>query len=336
MVLEEPKAPSEMRPPETPEQTLARIKSTAAMSRASGALDVTFRALGTRCRISFAAQKDHLLADLALQWLASFEAKYSRFLPGSLVSRINANAGVAPVSIDEEAEALFSLCDQIHFMTRSMFDPTALPLLRLWSWKQQRVPSGAEISEALRIVGWHKVQRKPGQIFLPERGMGIDLGGVGKEFAVDSIAQLLAAEGAQSILVDFGADIRVIGQPADGRPAWHVGLDDPRTPGKCWCGLGIFGGGVATSGDYLRCFDANGRRYGHIIDVRTGQPVQNDCRAVSVAAPSCTQAGMIATAAFILGPRDGMALLEMPGVCGAFITDRNVHTSRRFHEHMVS
>jgi FAD:protein FMN transferase len=130
--------------------------------------------------------------------------------------------------------------------------------------------------------------------------------------------------------------VRVIGNPADGRPGWHIGLDDPRNPAKCWCGLAVRDAGVATSGDYLRRFEVDGRRFGHIIDVRTGQPVQNECRAVSVMAPSCTQAGMISTAVFVLGPRDGMALLEMPGVAGAIVTDNNVHSSRRFYEYVVS
>lgn len=167
--------------------------------------------------------------------------------------------------------------------------------------------------------------------------MGIDLGGMGKEFAVDRIAQLLAGAGVAGALVDFGADVRVIGLPGDGRPGWHIGLDDPKSPGRCWCGLGLKEGAVATSGDYLRCFDRNGRRYGHILDVRTGQPVNNGCIAVSVLASSCTLAGMLSTALFVLGPDAGMRLLEAQyGAAGAILSDRGVLTSRHFYEHVVS
>lgn len=169
------------------------------------------------------------------------------------------------------------------------------------------------------------------------RAVSLDLGGMGKEFAVDRVAQLLAGSGAQAALVDFGADVRTVGLPPDGRPGWHIGLDDPRTPGRCWCGLGLREGAVATSGDYLRRFEINGRRYGHIIDLRTGQPVDNGCRAVSVVAPSCTQAGMLSTAVFVLGPEEGLRLLESQfGAAGAIVTDHQVITSRQFYEHVVS
>jgi thiamine biosynthesis lipoprotein len=94
---------------------------------------------------------------------------------------------------------------------------------------------------------------------------------------------------------------------------------------------------VATSGDYVRRFEINGRRYGHILDVRTGQPVDNGCRAVSVLAPSCTLAGMLSTAVFVLGPEQGLRLLEAQyGAAGAIVTENGVITSRRFYEHVVS
>ena len=329
---------SDFRQAETAAETTARIKVSSRCVLKEGAYELTFQALGTRCRVSFAAPANQAsqFEKLVVGWMGAFESKYSRFLPGSLISRINASAGVVPVAIDEEAECLFALCEQMFFMTRGVFDPTALPLLRAWNWKKGEIPTDIEITSAMELVGWRKVQSRPGEIFLPRPGMGLDLGGIGKEFAVDTVAQLLAAHGAKSILVDFGADIRVIGFPADARPAWHVGLDDPRNPGKCWCGLGVREAGVATSGDYLRKFEKDGKRYGHIIDVRTGQPVQNDCRSVSVMAPSCTQAGMISTAVFVLGADAGMPLLEMPGVAGAIVTDRHVMASRHFYEYVVS
>jgi len=328
----------EFRPPETITETAARIHRSSQSTFRDGVCELTFQAFGAPCRVTFAASPNRSaeLQKLVLDWVAAFESKYSRYLPGSLISQINAAAGIHPIPIDADTERLFALCDQLHFMTRGVFDPSALPLLKLWSWKRREIPSDTEIASALRLVGWRKVQRQPGQIYLPEPGMGIDLGGMGKEYAVDSVAQLLATHGANSILVDFGADVRVIGTPTDGRPGWHIGLDDPRNPGKCWAGLGVRDSAVATSGDYVRRFEANGRRYGHIIDIRTGQPVQNECRAVSVLAPSCTQAGMVSTAAFILGPREGMTLLEMPGVAGAIVTETNVQASRRFYEYVVS
>ncbi len=321
------------------ESVLERVRASAQESYCNGASQLVFQAMGTRCVVTIAASVS-LARELnarVLEWVAGFEAKYSRFLPGSLITRINDAAGQHPVAIDAETEQLFALCDQMHFITGGVFDPSSLPLIQLWNWKTATVPSQAERARAQQKVGWRKVQRPPGQVFLPEPGMGLDLGGMGKEFAVDRVAQLLAGAGVTGALVDFGADVRVVGLPPDGRPGWHIGLDDPRQPGRCWCGLGLREGAVATSGDYLRRFEIKGRRYGHILDVRTGEPVDNGCRAVSVLAPSCTLAGMVSTAVFVLGSVEGMRLLEAQfGSAGAIVTDRGILTSRRLYEHVVS
>jgi thiamine biosynthesis lipoprotein len=271
--------------------------------------------------------------------VANFEAKYSRYWPESLVSRINAAAGRDWTVLDAEADRIFALCHELHFLTRGSFDPTALPLLKLWDWKQPRttLPTEAEIAAAKSLVGWYQVKRAPGKILLPKPGMSLDLGGMGKEFAVDQVAQLAHAQGCTSALVDFGADVRVFGLPPDGRPAWHIGLDDPRQPGKPWTGLAVREAAVATSGDYLRKFELNGVRIGHIMDVRAGRPVANGVRSVSVLAPSCTQAGMLSTAVFVLGPDEGMKLLDATmGVAGAIVLDNKTIVSRRFHEYATS
>ena len=318
---------------------LQRIRESLQTAFRDGAHQVSFQAMGTRCQISFAAplsQAPHLIG-MVVEWVAAFEAKYSRFIPDSLIGRINAAAGRESVAIDPETEQIFALCDQMHFITGGVFDPSALPLIQVWNWKSGVVPSGEAVAAAKRMVGWRKVQRTPGRVFLPEPGMGIDLGGMGKEYAVDRVAQMLGGAGITGALVDFGADVRVVGTPPDGRPAWHIGLDDPREPGRCWCGLGVREGAVATSGDYIRRFEIQGRRYGHILDIRTGYPVDNSCYAVSVLAPSCTLAGMLSTALFVLGAEAGMRLLDAQfGAAGAMVTDHGILPSRRFYEHVVS
>jgi len=320
---------------------LRRIQESVSFSVREGARELTFRALGTQCRISFLAEPQLASAfrTSALHWIANFEAKYSRFWPDSLVSAINRSAGADWTLLDAEADRLFALCHELHYLTRGILDPTALPLIQLWNWKEPRtsLPTDAEIQAARARVGWRRVQRAPGKIRLPEPGMSVDLGGVGKEFAVDQISQLARSFGVRSVLVDFGADLRVFGLPADGRPAWHIGLEDPRKPGSCWTGLAVRDAAVATSGDYLRRFELNGVSYGHILDVRTGRPVMNGVRAVSVLAPSCTQAGMLSTSIFVLGPEEGLRLLDSTiGVAGAIVTESGTFHSRTFHQYATS
>lgn len=299
----------------------------------------TFKAMGTQCSVTLVAPSSYAAELMAqvLGWLAEFEAKYSRFIPTSLISLLNVTAGHHPVLVDEETEQLFALCDQMHFITGGVFDPTALPFLRLWDWKEGRIPSSAEVEAARQLVGWRKLQRRPGQVFLPVPGMGLDLGGMGKEYAVDQVSQMLATAGVTGALVDFGGDVRVVGLPGDGRPGWHVGLENPRQPGSCWCGLGIQDGAVASSGEYLRFFESDGRRYGHILDPRTGEPVFNGCRAASVVAPTCTLAGMLSTALLVLGPQEGMRLLDSQfRTAGALLTDNGTFTSQHFYDYVVS
>jgi thiamine biosynthesis lipoprotein len=303
---------------------------------------LTFPALGTICEIQYGAPAAWTGAArferAAVDWVERFEARYSRFRPNSLVSRINAAAGREWITVDHDMEELFLLCDSLHAMTAGTMDPTMLPLLRLWNWKEPRpaLPSSAEIARARALVGWTKVQRTPGRVFLPMAGMALDFGGFGKEFAVDLVAQLALDHGLQDVLVDFGHDIRVLGTPP-GRPAWHIGLEDPRRPGQTWSSLAVAGSkGVASSGDYIRCFHLNGRRYGHIIDPRTGSPVANGCLQTTVVADTCLQAGVVATAAFVLGMTDGIDLIQnCPRTEGLMITEHARAQTRGFFHHVA-
>ena len=318
----------------------ARVRQSATVREEGGLSTLTFFAMGTRCRILFAglaAGQTRAFLDRLLDQVADFEAKYSRFLDASLISLINAAAGRHWVEVDEETDRIFALCSDLHFFTRGAFDPTALPLIRLWNWKANPpvLPDEQTVRAARELVGWNKVQRRRGAIFLPRPGMCLDLGGIGKEYAVDMAMTLAAQHCVENVLVDFGQDIRARGKPP-GRPAWHVGLENPRSPGSCWASVAVTDHAVATSGDYLRHFIHQGHRYGHIIDPRTGYPVDNDCRAVTVVAPTCTIAGILTTTACVLGSKEGFHLINnYHGAAGAVVTETGNLITPRFHEHLV-
>ena len=317
---------------------LERIRASAKLQQLADGHELTFAALGSSCRIRFAATASAVkaLPDEIIRWVTQFEARYSRFIPNSLVCRISDAAGKGWVETDPETDRLLALCHEAHFITRGTFDPTALPLIRLWDWKANPpvLPKDDAVTAAMKKVGWRKVQRAAGKVFLPEPGMALDLGGIGKEYAVDQVSQLAVESGATSLLVDFGHDVRVHGPAPGHKPAWHIGLEDPTQPGRCWTGLGVNNQSVTTSGDYLRSFVRDGRRYGHILDVRTGRPVANGCRAVSVIAASCTMAGMLSTTAFVLGPEEGLRLLDATyQAAGCILTETGTFTSRRFHDY---
>lgn len=328
-----------MTSPNSAAEAVVRVAQSAQMTADNGLHKLEFRAMSTLCQVKVHGVSATVANDFhrdVVQWVGQFEARYSRFIPDSLIGRINAAAGEHWVETDPETDRLFQLCHELFFFTRGSFDPTALPLIKLWNWKAQPpvLPAEDDLQAARELVGWNKVQRRAGGIFLPHAGMALDLGGIGKEYAVDCVVNMAIQRGIQNVLVDFGQDVRVHGHAPD-KKFWWIGLDDATQPGKCWAGVAVTDHAVATSGDYLRHFKLNGRRYGHIIDPRTGHPALNDCRAVSIIAPSCTIAGLLSTSVCILGAKEGLQLIELhPGAAGAVTTDTSKLYSRKFHEYI--
>ena len=320
---------------------------TLAQSTAAGPSDVPlhrcdFRAMGTSCFVQYAttdASAGAAYEAAVRSWVTTFEARYTRFRDDSIVGRINLAAGNGQwIEIDAEMERMLEMAGMVHFMTRGIVDSTAGPLARLWDYHTPHpvLPSESVVKETLALVGWSKVEREPGRVRLPRAGMSLDFGGWGKELAVDSVTQLAGEHGIHDVLVDFGHDIRVTGKPP-GRPAWHVGLEDPFKSGALWGSIGLSNMAVASSGDYQRGFTVDGQRYGHILDPRTGRPVTNGLRQVTVVATSCLQAGMLATAAFVEGPIRGLDLIqETMGAEGCMVSSHAKHQTRGFFNHVVS
>lgn len=249
------------------------------------------------------------------------ERKFSRYREASVVSEINRNAGRTPVAVDEETEMLVAAALELARMTGGRFDPTVGILRRAWDFKGGRVPTADEIAALLPLVDAPSVSIRDRTVFLRKSGMEIDLGGVGKEYAVDRAARILRDAGVRSAIVNFAGDVRTIGSRGDGRP-WRVGVADPRQRGQCRFAVRTLGdAGIATSGDYERGFVRDGVRYHHLLDARTGWPARG-LASVTVIAASAFRAGRYATAAFLLGVEAGLALLEEAvGVEGALITD---------------
>jgi thiamine biosynthesis lipoprotein len=320
----------------------ARLAEATLTTLADGYYEILFSTLGGTGQLIFQADDDAEAAafcEAAFDWLSRFEARYSRFLPDSFLNDLNASAGLHWVDVDRECETLLDLCQHSHFLSAGAFDATSLPLSQLWDWKRQHdaLPSAAEISRALSLMGWNKIQRAPGRVFLPMPGMMIDFGGVGKEFAVDCLRELGLSMGLQNFLVSLGGDLAVQGDAPEG-DGWLIRVEDPRDPSTFFCGIRLrSGGAVATSGDYRRCFEFDGRTYGHILDCRTGWPVANGTRAATVIAPRCLLAGMLSTSSMIIGGREAIANLERTlGVEGCLWHRGELHETRGFRRTILA
>lgn len=252
------------------------------------------------------------LLRLAEREARRIERKFSRYRTGSVVHRIHHAEG-RPVPLDAETALLLDYAATCHEVSDGRFDITCGALRRVWRFDGgDRVPSPAEVEEALRHVGWHRATWADSTLTLPA-GMELDLGGVGKEYAVDHTALLLAAQTRDAFLVNFGGDLFASGARRGGR-SWGVGLDDPeRTGAAVLYRIELARGGLATSGDARRFVRWNGRRLGHILDPRTGWPVADAPHSVTVLDRTCLEAGSLSTLAYLQGPR-AREFLEQQGV----------------------
>lgn len=269
-----------------------------------GVTTMRFAAMACEAELTVAGRApDRRLLDAAAAEVRRIEAAYSRYRADSVVSRINAAAGSGePITVDEETAGLLDFAARLHAQSDGLFDITSGILRRAWDFRSGRLPEAPVLAALCARIGWHKVDWQPAtrRIALTEPGMELDFGGFGKEYAADRAAAVLQAGGIASGYVNLGGDLRVIGPPADGR-GWALGIQHPRDDRRTVAGIELKGGALATSGDYERYLDLDGRRYCHILDPRSGWPVQH-WQSVSVIAPVCLAAGALSTIAMLKGP----------------------------------
>ena len=306
-----------------------------------GVFQLGFRAMGTQCQIHFRASSvrvAEVCRDEMLRWVRAFEAKFSRFQPDSVITLINAQAGGDWVKIDEETEKLIQLGETVFFLSEGLLDATSLPLTRLWkrAGDTNTFPEPGSVERTVEeLVGWSKVERRPGELRLPVEGMALDLGGYGKEYAVDRAAEIAARHGVEHVLVDFGRDVFAAGSPPD-LPYWVIGLEDAFAPAETRGRLALSDKGVASSGNYRRFFEIDGEQYGHLINPRTGYPVESNLGAVTCVADTCLRAGIAATTTCLLGGDEGETWLRrFPDVEGVIQKQNQSVETPRFHVHVI-
>jgi len=277
---------------------------------------VPFKAMGSPCELHLYSDSQARLdavATAAIAEVARLERKYSRYQGDSLATRINARAGdPAGLEVDAETASLLDYAALAWQQSEGLFDISSGVLRRVWSLRSGRVPKPAEI-EALRpLMGWDKVRWQRPHLILPRAGMELDFGGYVKEYAADRVAELCRAQGLRHGLVDLGGDLAVVGPHPDGSP-WRVGIRDPRNRTGAIASIALLAGGIATSGDYERCMLVDGKRYAHILNPKTGWPVEG-LASVSVAASHCLIAGTASTIAMLKGGRGGPSWLDRLGL----------------------
>lgn len=269
-----------------------------------------FKAMASPCEVLVDGVDEthaHALLARAEAEALRIEAKYSRYRDDSVVAQLHATRGVR-VQVDDETAQLLDYADACHTMSDGLFDITSGVLRKAWRFDgSDRLPTREQVAALLQHVGWRRVSWQRPWLCLPP-DMELDFGGTGKEYAVDRVLALLAADAGAPVLVNFGGDLAVSGPRADGS-AWQVGVERPDSAEAALL-LDLTSGALATSGDARRYLLKDGVRYGHILDPRDGWPVRGAPRSVTVAAGSCSEAGTLATLAMLQGERAEAWLAE--------------------------
>jgi thiamine biosynthesis lipoprotein len=225
--------------------------------------------------------------------------KYSRYDTTSLCSRLNNSHGQV-FSIDHETFQLLTFAHQCFELSDGLFDITSGVLRKAWRFDgSDNLPSESEVTDLLPLLGWHKVTFDESHVILP-KGMEIDFGGIGKEYAVDKAIQMIVQHTNAPALVNLGGDLCAT-SPRKNNQRWQVGIEHPGFTDKKMMVVSLLEGALATSGDAKRYLLKAGKRYSHILNAKTGWPIEDAPRSMTVVAPKCIQAGILATLALMQG-----------------------------------
>jgi thiamine biosynthesis lipoprotein len=261
------------------------------------------------------------------------EKLLSRFLPDSDISRLNNMAGRGTVQVSCETFEVLTGAYGYSKRCQGSFDVTVGPLADLWRVlkRASSPPAEPEIKKVLPLVDYTGLILNDGyDAGLKKRGQSVDLGGIGKGYAADGIIDVFKGFGVASAYTNLGGNVAVIGSKPDGSP-WRVGIQHPRKPGELIGAVSVTDKSVVTSGDYRRCFiGADGKRYHHILDPKTGYPADQGLISVTVVSESSMAADALSTVLFTSGLHRGAEILKaFPGTEATLIdTDLRIHITR--------
>ena len=272
--------------------------------------------MGSPCELRlYAADRNSAqqVAEGTIVEVQRLEKKYSRYRDDSITSEINNSAGDKEgIVVDVETALLLNYANVGFDQSDGLFDITSGILRNAWDFRSDKIPTDHDIKILLPLIGWDKVIWKAPLLCLPFKGMELDFGGYVKEYAADVAANFCRNAGIQGGLVNLGGDICIIGPHPDGSP-WKVGVRHPRNPNTPMSFVLLSKGGLASSGDYERFMIVDGVRYAHILNPKTGWPV-NSLASASVYAEQCVVAGTSSTIAMLKGEQLGSAWLEELGL----------------------
>jgi len=261
--------------------------------------------------------------EAAFQEVERINVLMSHYRPDSEVSQITRFAGKKEVRVSPETLEVIERALYFSRLSEGAFDITIGSVFRLWNFREGKIPDDRSLRENLKRVDYRKIKvdRSRSSVFLEDSGMELDLGAIGKGYAVDLACGVLLKKGMESFLVKAGGEIKAHGEKEAGVP-WIIGVQHPRLSSGILAKLKVRDAAISTSGDYEKFFLKEGERYHHILNPSTGMPAQ-ECQSVTIMAPTSMDADGLATAVFVLGPQKGFPLIEkLPNVHAIIVNRR--------------
>ena len=285
--------------------------------------------MGTECTITVYEKKDVSLLDKAFSLIEAIDSKLSLTKANSEVSAINANAGIGAVSVSKETYNLIKRAMELSEQTNGAFNPLIGSLTALWGIGSDhaRIPSSEEITQLLPYTSKEHIHfdDSTSSIYLDDNRTQIDLGGIGKGYASDVVAQYLEDNKVSKAIINLGGNVYVLGSKSE-KESWVVGLQNPDSDyGGYYATVDVADSAVITSGAYERFTVEDGQTYHHILDPKSGYPSSSNLLSASIISPDATLADALSTAVFVLGEDEGSALIKKMGVKAVLLTnDMNI------------
>lgn len=299
----------------------------------------SMRLMGNMFTITVVAQgaeEGDRFIDLAVGEIQRIERLLTTYQPDSQTNQINANAGIAPVSVDGEVFDLIARSISISSITQGAFDISYGGIDRsLWNFDREMVtlPSRETAAKMVHLIDYRNIELDPERstVFLKIPGMRIGFGGIGKGYAAERAKQILKENGVSSGIINASGDLTAWGAQPDGQP-WTIGIAHPDHPAAAFSYMNISNKAVATSGNYEKFVMIDGKKYSHTIDPKTGLPVTG-IKSVTIISDNAEFADAMATPVSVMGIEAGLFLVnQIPGLYCIIIDDQNtLYTSKNIH-----
>ncbi len=287
--------------------------------------------MGTLVTLTLYDTQDETILDTAFHRIQELEDILSVNKEGTLLDKINAMAGIAPQQVDQETFDLIKKGLYYGELTEGAFDLSIGPLVALWhiGFEDARVPEPSEIQKILPLIDYRKVilDSQNSTIYLPEKGMCLDLGAIAKGYVADEVAELLQKEGVKSATIDLGGNTFVLGEKAPQTP-FTIGVRNPFNPRGAIIGkLKLTNRSAVTSGTYERYLEVEGKRYHHLLSPQTGYPFDNELVGVTIISKASLDGDALSTSVFALGLEEGLNFINtQEGIDALFVAqDKKIY-----------